>query len=160
MHGVVLAVPIAQPQEIRTLVRPGLKFLDVLVSVTPRIKNRLALRENCPNLSCSCPFAQSQYSSEHELLSAACRAISSYLKSGDNYVVVTVPPQLFLQRLEKLALELGDFATAQARHVNVVARESSLVVVPLALNMHQIELVNKAVTFQKSQGSIYGAPID
>ena len=96
----------------------------------------------------------------HELLSAACRAISSYLKSRDNYVVVTIPAQLFLQRLEKLAFELCDFPTAQARHVNVVARESSLIVVTFALNMHQIELVNKAVTFQESQGSIHGAAID
>ena len=53
-----------------------------------------------------------------------------------------IPFQLLLQRFERLAHEFRDFSATQTGHVNVIAAQFPLVIVALALQMHQVEFVD------------------
>ena len=62
------------------------------------------------------------------------------------------PPALRL--LENIADELHDLAAPEAGHVDVVPVQLALVVVPLAVDVHQVELVNQTVPLQQLQRSV------
>ncbi len=67
---------------------------------------------------------------------------------------------LFLQAVKKSALKLRYSSTTQAGHVDMLARGLALVKMFLALQVHEIEFVNQAVPFQKTESSIDGDAID
>lgn len=67
---------------------------------------------------------------------------------------------LSLETVEEIALKLRNLATAEAGHVNVVTLRTALVEVLLPLHMHQIELIDKAMSFQEAQRAIDGYPVN
>ncbi len=67
---------------------------------------------------------------------------------------------MLLQPLETIAHEFRDLATAQASHVDVVALQFALVVVTLAVDVHQVEFVDQALALQQLQGAVHRAAVD
>ena len=71
------------------------------------------------------------------LLSSAARsAIAADLKPGDEHPETAILFDLLLELLKAVAHELGDLAATQASHVDVVASQTSLLVVVLAIDVH------------------------
>jgi hypothetical protein len=81
-------------------------------------------------------------------------AISSEFHTRDGNPEPTVLLHLFFQVVEESTFKLRDSATTQTRHVHRLARRLTLVKTLLALEMHQIEFINQAVSLQESQGPI------
>ena len=65
-----------------------------------------------------------------------------------------------LSATQNLAYKFGDLAAAQTGHVDVVAAQLALVVMTLAVDVHQIQLVDHALALQQVQGAVDGAAID
>jgi hypothetical protein len=72
----------------------------------------------------------------------ARRAIASNLKPRDKHPEAAILFDLLLEFLEAVAHELGDLAATKASHVDVVASQTALVVVPLTVDVHQVEFVD------------------
>lgn len=75
------------------------------------------------------------------LLSAVC-AIPADFRASDCDLDLAVSFDLPLQLLEKTALHFPDLPAAKARHMNVVAGSMAFVVVLVAVNVEQVELVD------------------
>lgn len=73
---------------------------------------------------------------------------------------LAVALDLSLEAVEEVALELRNLAAAEAGHVNVVALRAPLVVVLLALHMHEVEFVDQALALEQVNGAIDGDTID
>jgi hypothetical protein len=67
---------------------------------------------------------------------------------------------LLLELVELVTDELGNFAAAQARHVNVIFRQLAFVVVAFAVEVHEVEFVDEPVALEQAQGAVDGAAID
>lgn len=67
---------------------------------------------------------------------------------------------LTLQSIEKIAFKFGDLPATKACHVNVISLGSSLIVVLLTLQMHEIELIYKPVTLEQIERAIDRNSID
>ena len=63
---------------------------------------------------------------------------------------------LALELLEKIAFHLAHFPAAQAGDVDVVARPVAFVVVPVAVDVQQIELVEQAVALEHFERAVDG----
>ena len=61
---------------------------------------------------------------------------------------------LILQLLEKIALHFADLPAPQTRNVNMIARPMTFVVMPVAMNMQQIELIKQAHLLEHFQGAV------
>src|SRR5208282_1274995 len=92
-------------------------------------------------------------------LVATARAVSTDLKARDDDVKPAIAFQLVLQRLESLAHELGDLSAAQAGHVNMITPQLPLVVMSLAVQVHQVKLVDQSLPLQKVQGAVNRASV-
>src|SRR5438270_9699668 len=77
-------------------------------------------------------------------LCQALRAIPPDLSARHRDFHVEIPRNLLLQLLVKRALKLADLPAAQARHVNVVPRPMRLVVVAVAAQMQQVQLIDQS----------------
>jgi len=73
---------------------------------------------------------------------------------------VEVPCDLFLQLFVQAALEFADFAATQAGDVDVVPRTVSFVVVPVAAEMQQIQLVDQTLFFKKINRAVNGNQVN
>ena len=91
---------------------------------------------------------------------AALDAISADFEPTDDNLKTAVALDLPFQPVEEITLKLDDFATTQAGHVNMVALGTSLVVVLLALHMHQVELVNQPMPLQQIERPIDGHAVN
>lgn len=67
---------------------------------------------------------------------------------------------LLLELIEFVADEFGDFATPQARDVDVIFPQFPLIVMTLAVEVHKVEFVNEAVALEQAQGAIDRAAVD
>ena len=67
---------------------------------------------------------------------------------------------LALQAIKEVALELGDLAATQARHVDMVALRAPFIEVLLALHVHQVEFINQTVAFEQSERAIDGDSVN
>ena len=76
------------------------------------------------------------------LRSPARSAIAADLKPGDQHPEATILFDLLLELLKTVAHELRDLAATQASHVDVVASQTALVVVALAIDVHQVEFID------------------
>src|ERR1700680_1426047 len=79
---------------------------------------------------------------------AALGAVTADFESRNHDMEAAIPLNLSLQPVEQVAFKFRNLAAAQARHVDVISLGTALVVVLLALHVHQIEFVNQAVPFQ------------
>ena len=67
---------------------------------------------------------------------------------------------LSLQAVKEIALEFRDLAAAQAGHVDVVALRAALVIMFLALHVHEIQFVDQAMSFEQTESAINGDSVD
>lgn len=88
------------------------------------------------------------------------RAIATDLEPADHDVKTAVALNLPLEPVEEVAFKFSDLATAQARHVNMIALRPALVEMFLALHVHEVEFVNQAVALQEFQSAINRDPVN
>jgi hypothetical protein len=74
------------------------------------------------------------------------RAVATNFQSRDNNVESAIALNLPFESIEKIALKLGNLPATKTCHVNVIALRSSLIIMFLALQVHEIEFIHKAVT--------------
>ena len=79
----------------------------------------------------------------------ALRAVPSDFGARHGDFHVEVAGDLILQLFVKIALEFADLAAAQARDMDVVPRPVRLIIVPVAPQVEQVQLVDQAFFFQQ-----------
>jgi hypothetical protein len=67
-----------------------------------------------------------------------------------------VTRNLLLQLFVQAALKLAHFTTPQTCYVDVVSRTMRFVIVPIAAQVQQVQLVNQAVFFEQINGAVDG----
>lgn len=67
---------------------------------------------------------------------------------------------LSFEAVEQVAFELCNLAAAKACHVDMIPLRAPFVKVLFPLHVHEVELINQAVTLEKIQGAIDGDSID
>jgi hypothetical protein len=80
--------------------------------------------------------------------------------AGDGDLHVEVAGDLFLELLVEAGFEFADLAAAKTSDVDVVARAVGFVVVAVAAEMEEIELVDQAFFFEEVDGAIDGDEVD
>jgi hypothetical protein len=71
-----------------------------------------------------------------------------------------VARDLFLQLFVQAALKLAHFPTPQTRHVDVIPRTVSFIIVPIAAQVQQVQLVNQAMFFEQINRAVDGNQMD
>lgn len=66
---------------------------------------------------------------------------------------------LSLEAIEESAFEFHDASTAEAGHVDVIALRSAFIKMLFTLHVHEIELVDEAVTLEEIQSPVHGDAI-
>src|SRR6266852_4149207 len=89
-------------------------------------------------------------------LLAAGVAVAADFGAGDGDLDAAVALDLVLELLEQAALELAHLATAQASDVDVVAGAVAFVVVLVAADVQQVELVDQPVALEQIESPIDG----
>jgi hypothetical protein len=67
---------------------------------------------------------------------------------------------LLLELLVEAGFEFTDFATAETSDVNVIARAVRFVVVAVAAEVKEVELVDEALAFEEIDGAVDGDEVD
>jgi two-component SAPR family response regulator len=88
------------------------------------------------------------------------RAVTTDFQSRNDNMEPAIALNLTLQSIEKIAFKFGDLPATKACHVNVISLGSSLIVVLLTLQMHEIELIYKPVTLEQIERAIDRNSID
>jgi hypothetical protein len=91
---------------------------------------------------------------------AALIAVAADFQAGDYDVEVAIALDLPLEAVEKTAFEFRNFAAAKTGHVDVVSLGATLVVMFLALEVHEVKFIDQAVAFEETQGPIDRHTID
>jgi hypothetical protein len=87
-------------------------------------------------------------------------AVSANLQPRHDDAEAAIFLDLAFQILENIAHEFHDLATAQASHVDVIAIQLALIIMPLSVDMHQIEFVNQSVALEQFQRAVDRAAVD
>gem|GEM_PF-6163052 len=90
----------------------------------------------------------------------ARQAISANLQAHNLNLETRLCSNFALKSVKGLAAEFHNTATATACQMNVLAIRPNLVIVLLACQVHQVQLVHQLELFQKLQRPIHGRPID
>jgi hypothetical protein len=80
--------------------------------------------------------------------------------TGDSDADVAVAGDLLFELLVEARLELTDFAAAETGDVNVIARAVRFVIVAVAAEMEQVELVNKTLALEEIDGAVNRNEVD
>jgi len=80
--------------------------------------------------------------------------------AGDGDLHVEVAGDLLLELLVEAGFEFADFAATQAGDVDVVARAVGFVVVTVAAEVEEVELVDEALFFEEVDGAVDGNEVD
>jgi hypothetical protein len=91
---------------------------------------------------------------------AACRTVAANFKSGEEYPEAAILFDLLLEPLKLVADEFRDLAATKTRHVDVIALQLALVIMALAIDVHQIEFVDQPLPLQQAKRSINRAAVD
>jgi hypothetical protein len=75
-------------------------------------------------------------------------------------VEAAIALDLPFQSIEKIALKFGDLPTAEARHMDVVSLRATLVVMFLALQMHEVEFIDESMALKQIEGAVDSNSID
>jgi hypothetical protein len=67
---------------------------------------------------------------------------------------------LSLQAIEEIAFKFSNLAAAQTCHMDVIPLGTALIVVLLALHMHQVKFIDQTVPLQQAERAIDGDPVD
>ena len=87
-------------------------------------------------------------------------ADAAYFGAGDGYLHVEVAGDLFLELLVEAGFEFADFAAAETGYVDVVAGAVGFVVVAVAAEVEEVELVDEAFFFEEVDGAVDGDEVD
>ena len=87
-------------------------------------------------------------------------ADAAYFGAGDGDLHFEVAGDLFLELFVETGFELADFAAAEAGDVDVVAGAVSVVIVAVAAEMEEVELVDEAFFFEEVDGAVDGDEVD
>ncbi len=87
------------------------------------------------------------------------RAVAANLSAREDYLESEMRFNLFPELLERLAEEFFHFAAAQANNMRMFLLHARFVVMLVAANVHQVELVNQPALFQHLQRSVNGNAI-
>ena len=79
---------------------------------------------------------------------AALRAVSADFQPADHDVKPAITLDLPFEPVEKVAFQFADFPAPQAGHVDVVTLRPALIVVFLALHVHQIKFIDQTVALE------------
>lgn len=93
-------------------------------------------------------------------LFGASRAIPADFQSRHRNPEAAVLRHLTFKILKNIADELHDPATTKTCDMDVVAVDLALVIMALAMNVHEIEFVDQAVALEQAQSPIDGAAVD
>jgi hypothetical protein len=80
--------------------------------------------------------------------------------AGDGDLHVEVAGDLFFQLFVEAGFELADFAAAETGYVDVVAGAVGFVVVAVAAEVEEVELVDEAFFFEEVDGAVDGDEMD
>jgi hypothetical protein len=123
-------------------------------------ENVCTITENCDTRG-SCGLARlARVQADFDYLPGTRGTVSTDFQSRYDNSEPAVFFHLPLQLFENVAYELHDLAAAQAGHVDMVAIQFALVVMTLAVDMHQVEFVDQALSLEQLQRSVNGAAID
>jgi hypothetical protein len=87
-------------------------------------------------------------------------AVAADLKPGYGDLEGTGVGHLLPDHLEIGGLELQDLGAAEAGDVQMITPGHTLVIVPFAPHVHQVQLIHEAVLLQEREGSIDGHAVD
>ena len=87
-------------------------------------------------------------------------AVAADFETADDDVKAAIALDLALQAIKEITFKLHDFAATKAGHVNMVALRATFVEMFFSLHVHEIEFIDQAMAFEKTQGPIDGHPID
>src|ERR1700689_3699973 len=87
-------------------------------------------------------------------------ANSAHFQPHNSYVKTALFGHLFCQFLERRTGVFHDATTAETSHVAVVAIGLGLVIVLLALDMHEIEFIDQSAILEQAESTIDGGTID
>jgi hypothetical protein len=93
-------------------------------------------------------------------LCAAFVAVTADFGAGNGDLDLAVIFDLTLELFEKRAFHFPDLAAAQAGYVDVVAETMAFVVVLIAMDVEQVELVNQAVALEHVERAIDGDAVN
>src|SRR5438270_367197 len=85
----------------------------------------------------------------------ASAAISANFEARHNNMEPALPLNLPLQPVEEVALKLLNLPAPQARHMEMIALGTSLIVVLFALQVHEIQLIHQPMALQQSQRAVH-----
>ncbi len=91
---------------------------------------------------------------------AAISTITANFEARNDDVKAAIALDLSFEAIEKVAFKLGNLAAAETSHVDVISLRTTFVKMFFALQVHEIELVDKALPFEKIQGAVDGDAID
>jgi hypothetical protein len=80
--------------------------------------------------------------------------------AGDGDADIAIGGDLLFELFVEAGLEFADFATAETGDVYVVARAVGFVVVAVAAEMKEVELVDEALAFEEIDGAVDGDEVD
>ena len=86
----------------------------------------------------------------------AVGTVPAHLRPRQDDLKSEMSLDLFAHLLQQVAKELFDFAAAQANHVGMFLFQPRLVVVLVAIVMHQVQLVHQAACLQQLQRPVHG----
>ena len=87
-------------------------------------------------------------------------AVPADFQTRNEDVEAAILFDLLLQPFKTVADKFRDLPATQAGHVNVVASQAPFVVVALAVDVHEVEFVDKAMTLEQAQGAVHRTTVD
>src|SRR6202011_3696414 len=80
--------------------------------------------------------------------------VAAYFGPRDGYFHIEIAGDLLFELFVEAALKFADFAATQASHMNMVARAVTFVVVAIAAQMQQVQLIDEPLFFKQVDGAI------
>jgi hypothetical protein len=87
-------------------------------------------------------------------------ADAAYFGAGDGYLHFEVAGDLFFELFVETGFEFADFTAAEAGDVDVVAGSVGFVVMAVAAEVEEIELVDEAFFLEEVDGAVDGDEMD
>ena len=94
------------------------------------------------------------------MLGGAGPAVASNLQSCSLHLKSFVQRHVLLEPLEHAVFDLGDLAAAVAGQMKVFRAGAGFKIMHLAMQMHQVKLIDEALLLQKLERAVNGGPVD
>ena len=87
-------------------------------------------------------------------------AKTAHLQPDDTDLKITLPRHLILKLLKRRACVLDNGSATETRHMTVIPAGFCFVVVLLALQMHEVKLVDQATIFEQRNRPVHRCAVD